>query len=53
MHLDDRDPELFSLSKAYDLFQQAASYGHLIASYNVGVMNFLGIGSYKSCSVAA
>ena len=49
LHLDQSDRVNFSLSKAYDKFKVAALRGHTISSYNVGVMHFLGVGTFKSC----
>lgn len=44
--------DTFSYSKAYDNFKFASYKGHTLSSYNLGVMNFLGLGTYKSCNVA-
>ena len=52
LYLDSTDKDNFSLSKAYEKFKLAALRGHTISSYNVGVMHFLGIGTFKSCQVA-
>jgi TPR repeat protein len=52
LHLDPNDKENFSLSKAYEKFKVAAMAGHTISSYNVGVMHFLGLGTFKSCQVS-
>jgi TPR repeat protein len=48
-HSGDR---AFSFSKAYDHFKFAASKGHTLAAYDAGVMNYMGLGTYKSCTVA-
>ena len=53
MHLDPTTPDLFSYSKAYDFFKFAAAKGHTKASYNLGLMNHLGLGTYKSCKLAS
>jgi len=48
LHLDENSSS-FSFSKAYDHFKFAAGKGHTLSSYDAGVMNYLGIGTYKSC----
>lgn len=48
---EDSDSE-FSYSKAYENFKTAASKGHTMSSYNLAVMNFLGLGTYKSCKLS-
>ena len=52
LHLDPKDKDNFSLSKAYEKFKVSAMQGHTISSYNVGVMHFLGLGTFKSCQVS-
>ena len=52
IYLDARDKELFSFGKAYDYFKKASYHGHTSAAFNVTVMHFLGIGTFKSCSVS-
>ena len=52
IHLDETNKDTFSFSKAYDQFKSAASMGHTLASYNIGVMHFTGLGTFKSCNVA-
>ena len=52
IHLDETNHETFSFSKAYDYFKTAASLGHTLAAYNIGVMHFTGLGTFKSCNVA-
>ena len=44
--------EEFSYSKAYDHFKKAAASGHTMSSYNLAVMNYLGLGTYKSCKLS-
>jgi TPR repeat protein len=51
LHLDESS-STFSFSKAYDHFKFAALKGHTLSAYDAGVMNYLGLGSYKSCSVS-
>jgi TPR repeat protein len=41
-----------SFSKAYDMFKIAAEKGHTISAFNIAIMHFLGIGTYKSCTLA-
>ena len=43
---------MFSFSKAYDKFKDAASNGHTLSGYNLGVMHYTGLGTFKSCNVA-
>ena len=43
---------MFSFSKAYDKFKEAATYGHTLSGYNLGVMHYTGLGTFKSCNVA-
>ena len=43
---------MFSFSKAYDKFKEAASNGHTLSGYNLGVMHYTGLGTFKSCNVA-
>ena len=52
LHLDETEKETFSFSKAYSEFKTAASLGHTLAAYNIGVMHFTGLGTFKSCNVA-
>jgi len=52
IHLDETVKETFSFSKAYEHFKTAASLGHTLAAYNIGVMHFTGLGTFKSCNVA-
>jgi TPR repeat protein len=52
LHLDSNESKTFSLSKAYEKFKISAVRGHTLASYNVGVMHYLGMGTFKSCQVA-
>ncbi len=42
----------FSYARAYEYFKQAASKGHTLSSYNMGAMNFIGLGTYKSCKLS-
>jgi hypothetical protein len=49
LHLDSNESKTFSLSKAYEKFKLSAVRGHTLASYNVGVMHYLGMGTFKSC----
>jgi TPR repeat protein len=49
--MDVESPE-FSYSKAYDSFKYAAREGHTMSSYNLAVMNYIGLGTYKSCKLA-
>jgi TPR repeat protein len=51
LHLSEATPD-FSFSKAYDHFKFSASKGHTLSAYNLAVMNYLGVGTYKSCVVA-
>lgn len=50
--MDPIDNDHFSYSKAYEQFKFAASQGHTMSSYNLGVMNFIGLGTYKSCKLS-
>ena len=50
--MDETNKETFSFSKAYEQFKTAASLGHTMAAYNLGVMHFTGLGTFKSCNVA-
>ena len=52
IHLDETDKENFSFSKAYDRFKTAASLGHTLAAYQIAVMHYTGLGTFKSCNVA-
>ena len=52
IYLDETVPSTFSFSKAYDKFKTAASMGHTLAGYNLGVMHYTGLGTFKSCNVA-
>ena len=52
IHLDETEKDTFSFSKAYDEFKTAASLGHTMGAYNIGVMHFTGLGTFKSCNVA-
>ena len=52
IHLDEDNKEMFSFSKAYDKFKEAATYGHTLSGYNLGVMHYTGLGTFKSCNVA-
>mmetsp|Transcript_9554 Transcript_9554/g.13036 ORF Transcript_9554/g.13036 Transcript_9554/m.13036 type:complete len:159 (-) Transcript_9554:840-1316(-) len=52
IYLDETVLDTFSFSKAYDHFKSAASMGHTLASYNLGVMHYTGLGTFKSCNVA-
>ena len=36
--MDETEAKTFSFSKAYDHFKTAASLGHTLAAYNIGVM---------------
>ena len=38
---------------AVTYFNRAISYGHTLAAYNLGLIHMHGIGSYKSCQLAA
>jgi TPR repeat protein len=40
---------VFSFTKAYDYFRQAAERGHTFAAYNVAIMHLLGVGTFESC----
>lgn len=51
--LQEDNSEQFSYNKAYENFKSAAAKGHTLSSYNLGVMNYLGLGSYKSCQLAS
>lgn len=42
----------FSYAKAYSYFKEAAEQGHTMAAYNIAVMHYTGLGTYKSCSLA-
>ena len=50
--MDETNKDTFSFSKAYEQFKTAASLGHTMAAYNLGVMHFTGLGTFKSCNVA-
>ena len=52
IYLDIRDKEMFSFGQAYDHFKKASYNGHTLAAYNLAVMHYLGIGTFKSCQVA-
>jgi uncharacterized protein len=52
IHLDATDKDNFSFGMAYDRFKKAALSGNTIAAYNLALMHFMGIGTFKSCSVA-
>ncbi len=52
IRLDETEKDTFSFSKAYDHFKTAASLGHTLAAYNIGVMHYTGLGTFKSCNVA-
>ena len=52
LFLDSNEAKTFSLSKAYEKFKIAAIRGHTLSSYNVGVMHYLGMGTFKSCQVS-
>ena len=39
--MDETEAKTFSFSKAYDHFKTAASLGHTLAAYNIGVMHFV------------
>lgn len=52
IHLDETSKDTFSFSKAYDEFKTAASMGHTLAAYNIGVMHEVGLGTFRSCNVA-
>jgi TPR repeat protein len=52
IRLDETEKDTFSFSKAYDHFKSAASLGHTLAAYNIGVMHYTGLGTFKSCNVA-
>jgi TPR repeat protein len=52
IYLDIRDKEMFSFGQAYDHFKKASYIGNTLAAYNVAVMHYLGIGTFKSCQVA-
>lgn len=52
IHLDETNKDTFSFSLAYDEFKTAASLGHTLAAYNLGVMHYTGLGTFKSCNVA-
>ena len=49
IYLDQTDKEMFSFGSAYDNFKKASYSGHTVAAYNIAVMHFLGIGTFKSC----
>ena len=40
------------MSKAYDNFKFAAAKGHTLSAYELGVMNYIGLGTFKSCTVS-
>jgi len=48
----DPNFEQFSFSRAYESFKSAASKGHTMSAYNIGVMNFIGLGTFKSCKLS-
>lgn len=48
----DVEADQLSYSKSYENFKFAASKGHTMSSYNLGVMNFIGLGTYKSCKLS-
>ena len=50
--LQEHSDSEFSYSKAYENFKTAASKGHTLSSYNLAVMNYLGLGTYKSCKLS-
>lgn len=52
IRLDETNKDTFSFSKAYDHFKNAATLGHTLAAYNIGVMHYTGLGTFKSCNVA-
>ena len=52
IYLDTYDRETFSFGQAYDHFKKASLAGNTVAAYNVAVMHYLGIGTFKSCQVA-
>jgi TPR repeat protein len=43
---------MFSFSKAWEKFTTAATSGQVLAQYNMGVMHFTGLGTFKACNVA-
>ena len=43
---------MFSFSKAWEKFTTAAAQGQVLAQYNMGVMHFTGLGTFKACNVA-
>jgi TPR repeat protein len=52
IYLDTHDKENFSFGTAYDHFKKAALAGNTAAAYNIALMHYLGIGTFKSCQVA-
>lgn len=52
IYLDASDKENFSFATAYDNFKKSSLSGNTIAAYNIAVMHYLGIGTFKSCQVA-
>jgi TPR repeat protein len=52
IYLDATNKETFSFGKAYDHFKKASLSGNTVAAYNIAVMHYLGIGTFKSCQVA-
>lgn len=52
IHLDASDKETFSFGLAYDHFKKSSLNGNTVAAYNIAIMHYLGIGTFKSCSVA-
>jgi uncharacterized protein len=52
IYLDSNDKDNFSFGLAYDHFKKASLSGNTAAAYNIALMHFLGIGTFKSCQVA-
>lgn len=52
IYLDANNKETFSFGQAYDHFKKASLSGNTVAAYNIAVMHYLGIGTFKSCQVA-
>jgi len=52
IYLDATNKETFSFGKAYDHFKKASLSGKTIAAYNIVVIHYLDIGTFKSCQVA-
>lgn len=48
----DEKSDKFSYGQAYDHFKLSAVKGHTLSAYNLAVMNFLGVGTFKSCTVS-